>query len=288
MKKVLLFVAAFAMTVSLAFGAKVNVAKYAKVISKRGAATLYSGRTVRRAIKVGDLVLLKDKIVTGSGARVTIKIQGFGVFTIKGNSRVVISQLVNRGGTMNMNMSKGKMMFGVKKSTSGKTTVKVRTPSAVAAVKGTSFYIGASKEKGTEVAVLTGTVEMTGKDGKKVVVDELKHASVASDGATKTATRINKEMYGNVKEIATIEDIGTIKDVGDLQGNLEKLSLQLKDFEDTSKVGSAKVDVESTETSSEADRNEALRKKEEGNDTSAKYIEDNENKDKMIGGNEID
>lgn len=224
---------------SMAYGA--SLSKYARVINVRGRAMLKSGGAVTMSIKNGDLILATDKIVTGSGSMVTVKVESFGVFTIKPNSQLSVKDMVNRSGKMNIDLSKGDMLFGVKSmANAGNTAVKVNTPSAVAAVRGTSFAISADTEQ-TKVAVLTGEVEMKNDKGS-VSVKELRESSAKVGSKPKQPASISKESFGAVKEILEIKDIATIKDVGDLEGNLKKLTLILDGKMDDS-VDSANVDI---------------------------------------------
>ncbi|MEK6796933.1 MAG: FecR domain-containing protein [Spirochaetota bacterium] len=229
---------------TLSYGA-VDLSKIAVATSVNGKVMVYSGRSIAKSVESGDPILVNDLIVTGAKSEITIKVEDFGVFTLKENTSVRINDMVNRSGKMKMNLSKGNMLFGVKKLMNGADAVTVETPSAVAAVRGTSFSISASPGT-TKIAVLTGEVAVK-SGGNEVSIPELKELTTAPNKKLEVVS-INKDSFGEVKEILNIKDIASIKNVGDMAGNLKKIELVLSgDIGAGETTGKAAVTIEGTD-----------------------------------------
>lgn len=204
----------------------VNLAKYAQITEVVGAVTIVSAdSTAEKEAKVGDVILIQDKIVTGANALITVNLGDLGVFSVRENSEVVISAMVKDEDKVDLNLTKGNVLFGLKKLARAKDTVTVTTPTAVAAVRGTAFSVIADG-RSTKVSVLTGEVAVS-KDGEEIAVAELKEANVSSGGAPKVGN-MSRSGFSAVKEIITIKGIENVKDVGELEGNLTKLRLQIE------------------------------------------------------------
>lgn len=280
MKKIILLSCVMLLATSL-FGVA-DLSKYAKVTEVNGKVMLSSGNSVNLALKEGDFVLIDDKISTAKGASVSVKIEGFGVFTIKENTAVVIKDMVNRSGKMEMKLSQGSLLFGIKKLFKIDAPVKVETPTAVAAVRGTAFTIS-SKEEGTHIAVLAGEVAVKNDEGEQSI-SELQEANIGKDGFVEVV-QIKETSFDTVKELLGVKDIGTIKDVGDLEGNLERLSLMLEDKgESDSTVDEASVEVESAaldESNSETETEE-LESIEESNESAVAEREEKKTESEQL------
>lgn len=228
---------------TLSYGAE-DLTRIATATSVTGKVMVYAGKSIVKAIEVGDPILVRDLIVTGPKSEVTVKVDDFGVFTLRENTSIRINDMVNRSGKVKVNMTKGNMLFGIKKLMNTD-AVTVETPTAVAAVRGTSFTITAGAEA-TKIAVLTGEVAVK-SGGNEVSIPELKEVTAAPNKKLEVVG-ITKDSFGEVKEILNIKDIATIKNVGDLTGNLKKIELIISgDIGAGESAGKAAVTVESTD-----------------------------------------
>lgn len=119
-----------------------------------------SGSASARDAKVGDVVGSGDKVETKADGLAEIMLENNNVINLKPNSVITMTELsanpttgiyVNR-----LYADMGKFRIQVEKM-SGASTFEVRTPTAVAAVRGTQFYVDVEQVK-TLLAILEGTV----------------------------------------------------------------------------------------------------------------------------------
>ncbi|MBN1531902.1 MAG: FecR domain-containing protein [Spirochaetes bacterium] len=112
------------------------------------------------SVSIGDLVNQSDVIATGSGAFCDIRIGG-SVVRIKEKSRVVFSSLVHSGIAENttLGLDVGKMLCKPKRLMKTEKFM-VKTPTAVAAVRGTQFIVEADLQETTRIKVFTGKLKI--------------------------------------------------------------------------------------------------------------------------------
>jgi hypothetical protein len=139
-----------------------------------------SGVSGSREAKAGENININESIITGKKSAVDVIFGASGVIRINENSRVAIKSIAdkNTGDTV-MDMDKGKVFITLAKL-KGK-SFRVKTPTAVASVRGTSFTV-VSDNKGAKLSVANGTVAVNPvKDGK---IFEDKTASVEAGKKT--------------------------------------------------------------------------------------------------------
>lgn len=125
-----------------------------KVISKDGAAT---------AAKVGKKVFQGDTIVAGADSRAKVVMADKNVLNISPDSKVMIEKYENDGKdnkNVELNVLYGKVRASVEQKYDGeKSKFNVKTPSAVAGVRGTDFITGYSPQtKQTSITTFSGAV----------------------------------------------------------------------------------------------------------------------------------
>lgn len=139
-----------------------------------------SGSAGTVAANPGDQVKVSDVVTTGKNAVADLVFGTSGVIRIRENSKVTIASIADKAGSDTvMDMENGKVLLTLSKLKS--TGFKVKTPTAVAAVRGTSFTVTSDK-KGAKMSVAKGTVAVNPvKDGKII---EDKTVSVESGNTT--------------------------------------------------------------------------------------------------------
>ncbi len=115
----------------------------------------------------GDQIKVGDLVITGKKSVVDLVFGESGVIRINEKSNVTVSNIADKsGGETVMDMKNGKVFLTLSKLKG--TGFKVKTPTAVAGVRGTSFSV-ISDKKGAKLSVMKGTVDVNPvKDGKVI------------------------------------------------------------------------------------------------------------------------
>ncbi len=103
-----------------------------------------------------------DKIQTKKESRCEITLVTGDVIRIDENSLFTIEALVKKDSTVQVesSLSFGRIWANIRKLFSGEESVKVKSPSAVIAVRGTIYRIDANEDQSTEVRVYEGAVSV--------------------------------------------------------------------------------------------------------------------------------
>ncbi|TGK33412.1 iron dicitrate transport regulator FecR [Leptospira gomenensis] len=199
----------------------------AAVVFVKGEATVIRETEIK--LHQGDLLNEADVILTGAGGAVDIGLTDSSVIRVKENSRLILKELrENNGSQIRMNLAAGRLLNVVEKERKGSNYF-VETPSAVAAVRGTSFEVSASEEESV-VFVAEGAVEVTSlNSAKKVYILE----------ASKLVT-VNKD--GEVEAIDLAKMNSTLPEYKDMRKNLGTLDSEL--LSDVQNLKTAKTEEE--------------------------------------------
>lgn len=110
--------------------------------------------------QIGDIIKQNDDIITGNNSFCDIKIGG-SIIRIKAQSSVKISTLIKSGNIEDteIGLNSGKLLCKPKKLLKDENFM-VKTPTAVAGVRGTQFAIEADKLKTTRIKVFNGEVKV--------------------------------------------------------------------------------------------------------------------------------
>jgi hypothetical protein len=158
-----------------------------------------------------------DKIITGKKSMATLLVSGNSAVRIYENSEFIISgKETGESGAITsgrFNIDKGKAMFVIEKLAKD-SEILVRTPTAVASVRGTSFAVAVNEKKGkgakggTEVQVLSGTVrvETSGDPQENRTLEDGEMVTVTDENFIKEKERIpeksEKELEKEEKDVA--------------------------------------------------------------------------------------
>ena len=112
--------------------------------------------------KVGTKVFPGDSITAGPDSRAKIVMSDKNVINLSPDTKITVEKYENDGKTKNveLNVSYGKVRASVEQKYDGeKSKFNIRTPSAVAGVRGTDFMTGYNAgTKATQIITFTGTV----------------------------------------------------------------------------------------------------------------------------------
>lgn len=115
--------------------------------------------------KVGSTLFIGDTVISGKDSRAKIAMQDRNIITVLPNSKLVIEEYKSNEKDKNVKLSllEGKVRNDVKeKYDNDKNKFQIRTPTAVAGVRGTKFITSYQTEtKVTEVITLKGEVVVT-------------------------------------------------------------------------------------------------------------------------------
>jgi FecR-like protein/type II secretion system (T2SS) protein G len=167
----------FLLILSAVFCFNANAAKFMVKVIK------VSGPAQYRKNSRGKWLEIKPKlqfsrnyqIKTGAKAEVSLEIPGKGLIKVHEMSFIKLDKLNKKGKsfTVRVKLSFGRIWNRFKKNISGESSsMTVETPAAVAAVRGTSFYVASEENtKTAKIGVWTGLVEVKGTNasGSKMV-----------------------------------------------------------------------------------------------------------------------
>ncbi len=167
-------------------------------------------------IEIGDIIREKDVITTAEDAFCDVKIGG-SIIRVKEKSKVIISNLLKNNNLENteLGLNVGKMLCKPKKLLKSESFI-VKTPTAVAGVRGTKFIVEADIKRTTRIKVFDGKVKVAKRikqleastekvleiapviaEEKKVIITEAEVKKVE-----KAAEKLIKK--GGIKEMAVI------------------------------------------------------------------------------------
>ncbi|MBN2157991.1 MAG: FecR domain-containing protein [Spirochaetes bacterium] len=214
--------------------------------------------------EVGDLLTIGDTIKTDKLSMTDILFGTSGLIRIQPDSVITIASLIDAtSNDMQMDMDRGKMYITLSKLEKG--SFRVKTPTAVASVRGTSFRITALKTE-SKLDVINGSVKLNPVQDDKVVTDVEK---IVETNQTATVNLQIAEM--SVKEKMDIEvtalkseEIKEIREeIQDVRIELiEKLDDDAKN-EIKEKVLEAKKNEEAAREAEKKEKEEALKRQRE-------------------------
>ena len=142
--------------IALAFSCtKEQVDEYAMITFIIGDVTKNS-----QPASIGELIKENDNLVTGGDSFCDVKI-GSSIIRIKQRSKVIIANLINKENNEStyLGLDVGKMLCKPKKLLKSEKFI-VKTPTAVAGVRGTQFTVETDKARTTRIKVFDGKVKV--------------------------------------------------------------------------------------------------------------------------------
>lgn len=177
-------------------------------------------------VEIGSIIKKDDVIVTGLQSSCDLKI-GDSIIRIKEKSNVIISQLFKQGKleSVTLGLDVGKMLCKPKKLMKTESFL-VKTPTAVAGVRGTQFTVESDLKKTTRIKVYNGKVQVIKRVPKledKIdaileqapAVEEKEKIVVTEKDLQKAEKRVDtilKEQASKGLEISLVKVVDSVKD----------------------------------------------------------------------------
>ncbi|MEA5466181.1 FecR domain-containing protein [Leptothoe sp. PORK10 BA2] len=152
----------------------------------------------RKRASVGDqLTSIGHGLITGPSSTAHLAVDdGIASLAVAQNTQMTIQQLsvLPDGGRVTvLDVPQGQVRFQVRQFTNPNSRLELRTPSGVAAVRGTNFGISVNQEGQTNVAALEGQVE-AGAQGSRVAVNPGQVSIIYPGSAPTEAQDLDREL----------------------------------------------------------------------------------------------
>ncbi len=203
-------------------------------VKKSGDILGKSDPKLKMILKAGDVVY------TGEDSRMDVQLQNFGLIRINQNSRVDLDKVITGvNESIELGLDKGQVLCKVMRLKKNQ-SFNVNTPTAVAGVRGTTFLVDAREDKKTsEVAVQSGSVEVTDKKDPENKVTVNKNETAKVDYKTKAMKLVKGIDAGKLKEFKAIKDVKILKDIKNIKINTLK-DMSIKKLKSIKNVKSLK------------------------------------------------
>jgi hypothetical protein len=132
-------------------------------------------------IKVNTLLEEKDKIKTEKNSSLNLQLSNGVILRIGSNTELSIAEITRKENDeyFKLNLSQGEVLTKVEKDQKKKTKLDIQSPTAIAGVRGTEFYVESQKDS-TTIAVNEGKVEVSNIDGSQKETIEAGEKIIAS------------------------------------------------------------------------------------------------------------
>lgn len=153
-----------------------------RVAALKGAVE-YERAGVVKPLSVGDVLRSGDIVVTGADGQVSLVWGGGNLARLKPLSRFVLDNLSESGGDeiSSLLIEKGNMFAKAAKLSTEKSTFTIRTPTAIAGVRGSEIFVSVTPER-TNMAVLSGAFEIRA-EGLDVMLNQNFQISIGDEPA---------------------------------------------------------------------------------------------------------
>jgi hypothetical protein len=175
--------------------AKVQFIKGNSVIKRNGE---------EKSIQVNDSLQIKDVIITKENSSVDIILKNKGIIRIGENTQIELQTLSEEN--IQINQNSGTVITHLKKLKENE-GYSIITPTSVAAVRGTSFITNVNEQKNTNIALISGKIEIKNNQGSTLILDQPGEVTVQKEkDLTKEKVRpLSKESLKLLKELAAQE-----------------------------------------------------------------------------------
>ncbi|MBI3396439.1 MAG: FecR domain-containing protein, partial [Spirochaetia bacterium] len=156
---------------------RANEQKTARLTMINGSVHVLNNGT-ERAINLGDYLLPGDTLKTEKTATAEIFVKGQGLMKVSENSEIQMGAILAQGQTSVEVRAGSAAMFLKKQDRQGEFTVK--SPTAVAGVRGTSFLVTVDDKSTTRFALVEGAIELKNAKGS-MIMDKAGEVTVTND-----------------------------------------------------------------------------------------------------------
>jgi len=181
--------------------AKVQFIKGNSIIKRNG---------IEKSIQVNDSLQIKDVIITKENSSVDIILKNKGIIRIGENTQIELKTLSEEN--IEINQNSGTVITHLKKLKENE-GYSIITPTSVAAVRGTSFITNVNEQKNTNIALISGKIEIKNNQGSTLILDQPGEVTVQKEkDLTKEKVRpLSKESLKLLKELAA-QETGNIQE----------------------------------------------------------------------------
>lgn len=192
----------------------------AKITKIEGTANIKrrGGKKSFKAVK-GMKLVQGDMLYTSKGSNVSLTFENGNQSVVGENTFLTFEEmkkLSNDKSSVSMKVDKGSIFSNVKKKLISGEKFEIRTPNAVAGVRGTKFFVKTDKNN-TVVCVVKGQVEFASSNGKNSAPILVKKNQIAE--VNKTSAAVLVEDTGNITQDNSIKDSTTSSNNGTPSGN---------------------------------------------------------------------
>lgn len=167
---------------------------------------------------VGKKVNAGDVIITEKDSEVDLQIAGGGAFRVLNASRITVGALAQKS---EINVQKGGLLLGLKKMKADEEFT-VRSPTALAGVRGTSFSFSADRNT---IAVLTGSVQVE-RQGKALQLEPFQE--IQTDKEKLESKKLSPDSARQLARIGEMKGIEDLADFDEIQKNLSVVILEIE------------------------------------------------------------
>lgn len=152
-----------------------------------------------QGLSFGAFLLAGDLVKTGDKSQLELFIKGKGVIRLGSNAQARVAEL---GKNTRLELTKGDAAVFLKRQ--GRDgDFSVRTPTAVAAVRGTVFLVRAESTGSSRVSLVSGQVEVSAHAGGSVVLEAGREVIISNAELTQKMVRpLSKEALAVVRRLA--------------------------------------------------------------------------------------
>ena len=136
-----------------------------------------------------------DRVATMAESEVRLETPDGSTVRLKENTVLELATLKAKGGVTNTNLKliDGNLVTNVKKITGSKSTFQLETPTALAAVRGTSVEVESRKNQGTAIKTFDGKIEAgAAKSKKRSDVGNYQMVEIPADGDAENVRAVPK------------------------------------------------------------------------------------------------
>jgi hypothetical protein len=154
-----------------------------------------------------------DMVATLAESEVRLEMPDGSAVRLKENTVLELAALKAGGGTTNVKLKlvDGKLVTNVKKITDGKSTFEFETPTALAAVRGTSVEVESRKNHGTTIKTFDGKIEAgAAKSKNRAAVDDYRMVEVPASGRAENVRAVPSVYRPKTTKLLSEEDAAAL------------------------------------------------------------------------------
>lgn len=204
--------------------ASTTISTIAKLTEVEGEVTMQAkGRDGWRTVWDGDFIREGDRIRTGAKSSCVIKWSNGNVLKVTPFTNLrfdkMTKDLAKGDEKSSVNLWNGKIYARAKKLKDSDSSFEIRTPTALAGVRGTRFSIGVDAEETTSVHCFDGMLEVSGRRGGRVTLRRKQSTTVRRDQPPEPPRRMRQEEEESFGELE--DAVGAVLDIMEPVGDLE-------------------------------------------------------------------